>query len=297
MSILDNDERIAKQIDMDGVNDGRVELKSWVPMKILLTTVTFIAGVLIVILMWQLMAWYVNDYMKITLKFPYPAESIQWAIDCLIDGEKIYGSTLLQHIEASLRRVLIAFSLSAVTGIVLGTFLGYFSKIYSIGIVPVTVFQTIPGLAWIPIALLLFGRGDDASIFIIYAVSTMVITINVSGGIRTVPEVVTRASKMMGAGGAVMFIKILLPYSAVSIINGLRLGLGSAWRVLIAAEMLIGTGIGLGSSMETLRDDLNFVGAFGCIVVIVIIGLLIDKVLFSAIEKTVRHKLGLEEGY
>ena len=297
MSIWNNDERIAKQIDTDGVKDGRVELRSWVPMKILLTTLTFIAGVMIVLLMWQLMAWYVNDYMNIILKFPYPAESIQWAIDCLIKGEKIYGSTLLQHIKASLTRVLIAFTMAAITGIVLGTLLGYFSKIYSIGIVPVTVFQTIPGLAWVPIALLLFGLGDDASVFIIYAVSTMVITINVSGGIRTVPDVVTRASKMMGAGGAVMFIKILLPYSAISIINGLRLGLGSAWRVLIAAEMLIGTGIGLGSSMETLRDDLNFVGAFGCIVVIVIIGLLIDKVLFSAIEKTVRHKLGMEEGY
>ncbi|MBQ6547815.1 MAG: ABC transporter permease subunit, partial [Candidatus Methanomethylophilaceae archaeon] len=128
-------------------------------------------------------------------------------------------------------------------------------------------------------------------------VSTMVITINVSGGIRTVPDVVTRASKMMGANGAVMFFKILLPYSSIAIINGLRLGLGSAWRVLIAAEMLIGTGIGLGSSMEILTDDLNFVGAFGCIVVVVIIGLIIDKILFSALEKSMRHRLGMEEGY
>jgi ABC-type nitrate/sulfonate/bicarbonate transport system permease component len=125
----------------------------------------------------------------------------------------------------------------------------------------------------------------------------MVITINVSGGIRMVPEVVTRASKMMGASGIIMFFKVLLPYSSIAIINGLRLGLGSAWRVLIAAEMLIGTGIGLGSSMEILRDDLNFVGAFGCIVVIVVIGLIIDKVIFSAIEKSMRHRLGMEEGY
>ena len=294
---LTSDERIAKYIDKNGVEGETVEMDSGVPMKIALTTLTFIAGIGIVLLMWQLLAWYANDCMHILLGFPYPADSIGWAIDHLIDGEKIYGSTLLQHIKASLVRVLTAFFFAAIVGILLGTLLGYFGRIYSIGIVPVTVLQTIPGLAWVPIALLLFGLGDDASVFIIFSVSTMVITINVSGGIRMVPEVVTRASKMMGANGAIMFFKILLPYSSIAIINGLRLGLGSAWRVLIAAEMLIGTGIGLGSSMEILRDDLNFVGAFGCIVVIVIIGLIIDKVIFSAIEKSMRHRLGMEEGY
>ena len=294
---LTGDERIAKYIDKNGVEGETVEMDSGVPLKIALTTLTFIAGVGIVLLMWQLLAWYVNDCMHILLGFPYPADSIGWAIDHLIDGEKIYGSTMLQHIKASLVRVLTAFFFAAIVGILLGTLLGYFGRIYSIGIVPVTVLQTIPGLAWVPIALLLFGLGDDASVFIIFSVSTMVITINVSGGIRMVPEVVTRASKMMGASGAIMFFKILLPYSSVAIINGLRLGLGSAWRVLIAAEMLIGTGIGLGSSMEILRDDLNFVGAFGCIVVIVVIGLIIDKVIFSAIEKSMRHRLGMEEGY
>ena len=294
---LTGDERIAKYIDKNGVEGETVEMDSGVPLKIALTTLTFIAGVGIVLLMWQLLAWYANDCMHILLGFPYPADSIGWAIDHLIDGEKIYGSTLLQHIKASLVRVLTAFFFAAIVGILLGTLLGYFGRIHSIGIVPVTVLQTIPGLAWVPIALLLFGLGDDASVFIIFSVSTMVITINVSGGIRMVPEVVTRASKMMGASGAIMFFKILLPYSSIAIINGLRLGLGSAWRVLIAAEMLIGTGIGLGSSMEILSDDLNFVGAFGCIVVIVVIGLIIDKIIFSAIEKSIRHRLGMEEGY
>ena len=294
---LTGDERIAKYIDKNGVEGETVEMDSGVPMKIVLTTLTFIAGIGIVLLMWQLLAWYANDCMHILLGFPYPADSISWAIDHLIDGEKIYGSTLLEHIKASLVRVVTAFFFAAIIGILLGTLLGYFGRIYSIGIVPVTVLQTIPGLAWVPIALLLFGLGDDASVFIIFSVSTMVITINVSGGIRMVPEVVTRASKMMGASGIIMFFKVLLPYSSIAIINGLRLGLGSAWRVLIAAEMLIGTGIGLGSSMEILRDDLNFVGAFGCIVVIVVIGLIIDKVIFSAIEKSMRHRLGMEEGY
>ncbi len=299
MSILSGDERIAKQIDATGIENGHVKLRSGTPMKILMTTLTFIAGIIIVLLMWQLMGWYVNEYMDISLRFPYPAESIGWVITCIADGTKVYGATIMQHVAASLRRVIIAFFMAAVVGITLGIILGYFTKLYPIGIIPVTVFQSIPGMAWVPIALLLLCGigGDSYSLFIIFAVSVTVITINVSGGIRAMPDVITRAAGMMGASGAVMFVKILIPYASISIINGLRLGLGSAWRVLIAAEMLIGTGIGLGSSMELLRDELNFIGAFGCIVIIVIIGLIIDKVIFSAIEKAMRHRLGLEEGF
>ena len=297
MRRFDSDSRIAKQIDEGGISDGTVYMDSGVPMKITMTLLTFIAGLAIVLLIWYLMALYVNECTDIVMKFPYPAESISWAWGALTRENNLYGHTMWEHLTASLRRVLIAFLGAAAVGVTLGVLLGYFTKIYPIGIIPVTVFQTIPGLAWVPIALLLFGLGDEASIFIIFSVATMVITINVSGGIRTMPEVVTRAAGMMGADGIVMFFKILIPYSAVSIINGLRLGMGSAWRVLIAAEMLIGTGIGLGSTMETLREFPDYVGAFGCIVLIVIIGLIIDKVIFSTIEKSVRHKLGMEEGF
>ena len=299
MGRMTGEERIAKQIDAGGITDGYVRMGSGAPMKILMALLTFIAGIIIVLLIWQLMGWYVNDCMDISLRFPYPAESIQWVIDAFVTQSKIYGGTITQHLMGSLKRVGIAFFLAAIVGISIGITIGYYNRIYSVGIIPVTVFQSIPGLAWVPISLLLFGRmgGEAIAIFIIFAVSSMVIIINVSGGIRTLPEVVTRAAGMMGARGSVLFFKILIPYSAIAIINGLRLGLGSAWRVLIAAEMLLGTTIGLGASMELLRDSLDFVGAFGCIVIIVIVGLLLDKVLFSAIEKSMRHRLGMEEGY
>ncbi len=294
-----SEDRIARQIESGGVTGGYVRMGSGVPMKVLMSALTFAAGILIVLLIWQLVGWYVNEVMDVTLTFPYPADSIGWVADAFIDQTMIYGGTILQHLAGSLRRVGIAFFLAAAVGISIGIAIGYYDRIYSVAIIPVTVFQSIPGLAWVPISLLLFSSmgGEAIAIFIIFAVSTMVIIINVSGGIRTLPEVVTRAAGMMGAKGSVLFFKILVPYSSIAIINGLRLGLGSAWRVLIAAEMLLGTSIGLGASMELLRDSLDFVGAFGCIVVIVIVGLLLDKVLFSAIEKSMRHRLGMEEGF
>ena len=298
MRLFSSEERISRQIEEEGVGDGTVHMKSRAPLNIALTTMTFITGILIVLIIWTITAWYVNEYISVVMKFPYPWDSIIWVWDSFTTQKIVNGHTMMEHTLASLKRVFIAFIASAMVGVTLGVILGYFNRIYSVGIIPVTVFQTIPGLAWLPIALLLFGLGDDAAIFIIFSVSTMVITINVSGGIRTMPPVVTRAAGMMGANGIIMFFKILVPYSAVTIINGLRLGMGSAWRVLIAAEMLIATGLGLGSTMEFMRENFpDNIAAFGCIVVIVIIGLIIDKVIFSSIEKMVRHKLGMEEGF
>lgn len=196
-----------------------------------------------------------------------------------------------------MQRLLTAFSLAAAFGIALGSVIGYFTRIYAVGMVPVAVFQMIPGLAWLPIAILLFGLGDESAVFIIFAVSSMVITVDVAGGIRMVPGVLVRAAKMAGASGPVIFFKVLVPQASVSIINALRVGMSSAWRVLIAAEMVVGTGIGLGYSIELTRDLLDYVGAFACITVICLIGLAIDRLVLAPLEKGVRHRLGLEEGY
>ena len=71
--------------------------------------------------------------------------------------------------------------------------------------------------------------------------------------------------------------------------------MGSAWRVLISAEMIIGTGVGVGFVISELRGVLDYVGAFACIMIIGMIGLLIDKIVFVNIEKYVRHELNLDE--
>ena len=77
--------------------------------------------------------------------------------------------------------------------------------------------------------------------------------------------------------------------------NALRLGMSSAWRVLIAAEMIVGTGVGLGYSIQLTRDLLDYVGAFACITIICLVGLFIDHVVLAWVERTMRQRLGLEE--
>lgn len=294
----DDDARIAKHLGSRKGSDPNILLGSDRPAALARTLLTFAIGILIVLMIWQVFAWTYNDVVgRAVLRFPAPIETFAMLGEFFFEGKTLLGHTIYEHIASSLGRWLVAFALATAVGLVLGSILGHFNSLFPIGIVPVSVYQMIPGLAWLPIALLLFGLGSNAAVFIIFVVSAMVITVNVAGGIRRVPPVVVRAAKMMGADDLTLFLKVLIPYATVDIVNGLRLGMGSAWRVLIAAEMVVGTGIGLGYAITMTKDLLNYVASFACIAIICIIGLLMDKVLFAEIEKFARHRLGMEEGY
>lgn len=257
------------------------------------TALRLFAGLLLGLGIWQVMALYMNSNGS-TLGFPYPLQTFERLGEYFFTGRSLYGHSIFEHILASIRRLLIAFGLASATGIVLGSILGYFNRIYQIGMVPVAVYQMIPGLAWLPVAILLFGLGDASAMFIIFAVSSMVITIGVSSGIRMVPDVLVNAAKMSGANGFTVFTQVLVPQAAASIVNALRLGMSSAWRVLIAAEMVVGTGYGMGYSIQLSRDLMDYVGAFSCITVICLFGLLVDRVVLAGIERWMRNRLGVE---
>ena len=258
------------------------------------TVVRILLGLFIGLAIWEIMSLVMNANGS-ALGFPNPVQTFERLGQYLFAGKALAGHSIYDHIFASIRRLLVAFGLAAATGIVLGSVLGYFDRIYQIGMVPVSIYQMIPGLAWLPVAILLFGLGDWSAIFIIFAVSSMVITIGVSSGIRMVPEVLVNAAKMTGAGRLAIFAKVLVPQASASIVNALRLGMSSAWRVLIAAEMVVGTGVGVGCSIQLTRDLLDYVGSFACITIICLLGLFIDRVLLAGIERWMRSRLGIGE--
>lgn len=293
---LDASERaLAKRISDDERREGAlIDVPSSRAVSSLSLVLQVCLGVLIGLAVWEVFALALNASGS-TLGFPYPLDTFERLGEYLFAGRSLYGHSIYEHLLASIQRLIVAFALAAAVGIVLGSVLGYFGRIYHIGMVPVSIYQMIPGLAWLPVAILLFGLGDESAVFIIFAVSSMVITIGVSSGIRMVPEVLVNASKMMGAGGLSIFARVLVPQAAASIVNALRLGMSSAWRVLIAAEMVVGTGLGVGYSIELTRDLLDYVGAFACITVICLVGLFIDRVILASVERWMRHRLGVEE--
>lgn len=290
-----DDERIAKYFGNRRADDNdMIELPSGTYRGVLKGALIFLAGIAIILLIWQGFAWYYNECFDRLLKFPYPLETLQQPWEYFFEGRAMLGTTIYAQLEASLGRWITAFLLSTFLGLVTGMILGYFSKLYPILISPINIIQMIPGMAWLPVAMLMFGLGDDSAVFIIFIICYVIIAINVAGGIRRIPEVYIRTADMMGAPAVVRIFKVILPCAALDIVNGLRMGMGSAWRVLISAEMVIATGIGIGYAISALRSVLDYVGSFACIAVICVIGLLIDKLIFVNIEKYMRHKLGMD---
>lgn len=243
---------------------------------------------------WGFAAWF-NSTGSAVMSFPAPPDALGRLGGYLTGERSLYGKTIYAHIWVSVVRLFTAFGLACLVGVSLGCLIGSASRRYAIGMVPVSVFQMIPGLAWLPIAILVFGLGDEAAVFIIFAVSSMVIAAGTASAIRMVPPVLVSAAQMMGASKFRIFATVLVPQASVSIISALRVGMSSAWRVLIAAEMVVGTGIGIGYSIELTRDLLDYTGSFACIVAICLMGLAIDRLVLAPIERSVRRRLGLEE--
>lgn len=290
-----NDKVLASLLKGADLSQGKVAVPSQRWRSRLRATVYAFIGVLIVLgIWWGFAAWY-NAMGSAAMKFPTPPETFARLGEYLFGGRTLYGKSIYAHIGASLGRLFAAFGLSCLVGITLGCLIGSAARRYAIGMVPVSVFQMIPGLAWLPIAILVFGLGNEAAVFIIFAVASMVIAAGVASAIRLVPPVLVSAASMMGASPLRIFATVLVPQASVTIISSLRLGMSSAWRVLIAAEMVVGTGIGIGYSIELTRDLLDYVGSFACIAAICLMGLAIDRLVLAPLERSVRRRLGLEE--
>jgi len=270
-----------------------VPLKDDTASRITKGAIVFLLGILIIFAIWFSLAWYYNSFQKHALAFPEPLETLKLMWSYLAGGNMLRYSVYM-HMTASVERWVIGYVIAALIGIFIGMALGSSNRIYEIGMVPVNILQMIPGLAWIPVAFLLFGLGNNTAIFIIAVSAISPIAINVAAGIRRVPRVNIRAAQMVGLSKMRLFDRVLLPYAAADIVTGLRIGMANAWRMLIAAEMVVGVAMGLGYTISQSVYMLDYVTSFVCIIIICMIGLFIDKVIFARIEKYAKEKLGTE---
>ena len=234
-----------------------------------------------------LVAWFVVAELVSGLRgvdFPSPWTTGK-ALLALLVGKPLAAQSLSRHLMDSLCRWGIGFVIAAAAGLVYGLAAGCSERIGHITLPVVHMLQLIPGLAWIPVALLLFGIGAQATVFMIAATAFAPIAINVTDGVKRVDATYLRAARMLGAGGWQLVGGVLLPGALPQILCGLRVGLGSGWRVLLAAEIIVGTGTGLGYAIIQSRWTLDYPAAFACLAVICAIGLLIEHCLFARLER------------
>ena len=245
------------------------------------------------LLLWQVIATSVTHLRNVP--FPTPWQTLIRLFQ-LAAGEPLSDALLYRHIADSLQRWLIGFSLAALAGVSYGLAAGLFRRLELAFGQMVHLLQLIPGLAWIPIAILLFGVGEPATVFMIVMAAFPPIAISIASGVRHLDGTYLRAARMLGASRGALFFQILLPASLPATVSGLRLGMGNGWRVLLAAEMVVGTGTGLGYSILESRWTLDYTAAFACLVVIALFGMLVEYGLFSPLEKRTQRHFQLDRG-
>ncbi|HNU35640.1 MAG TPA: ABC transporter permease subunit, partial [Methanomassiliicoccales archaeon] len=196
---------------------------------LLSNSVNIVLGIAMVIAVW----WLVAEAMIYTrgALFPTPPETFSALWEAL-NGATLNGETIYFHTWSSLVRWGTGYAIALVIGITVGISFGTLSRLYDTGMVSVYVIQMIPGLAWVPIAMLIFGLGESATVFIILMTAMPAIIINTAGGIRQVPPVYSRVALMSGKDRLSLFTSVLIPAASLSIIDGMRIGLANGWRVL-----------------------------------------------------------------
>jgi NitT/TauT family transport system permease protein len=198
-----------------------------------------------------------------------------WQVALGID-ELVRKGLLLKYIVASLFRVTWGFALAVILGVPLGLLLGWLPPAYQALNPLIQVLRPISPIAWIPLAILWFGVSDAAPIFLIFLASVFPITVSATAAVQGLQPVYLHAARNFGLGRVQLFRRVILPAALPQILTGVRIALGVAWMVVVAAEMIaVNSGLGyliIDARNAGKRYDLVVAG----MVVIGLIGLVLD---------------------
>lgn len=197
-----------------------------------------------------------------------------------------------EAVQTSMRRLIIGYSLSLIIGVVIGMAAGANKYIDETLGSLVLGLQSLPSITWLPLAILWFGLNEKAIIFVVLMGSIFAVAISARAGVQGIPPLYRRAALTMGANRVQMVRYTLLPAMAPSMAQGLKLGWSFAWRSLMAGELLFVYG-GLGQALDLGRNLNRMSLVIAIMLVIVAIGLLMDRLLFSRIEAWVQERWGL----
>jgi nitrate/nitrite transport system permease protein len=188
------------------------------------------------------------------------------------------------NIVASLQRVAIGFGLAALVGIPLGFILGRFTLINAMLSPIISLLRPVSPLAWLPIGLLVFKAANPAAIWVIFISSIWPMIINTAVGVQRIPVDYLNVARVLNLSTWKLFTKVLFPAVLPYVLTGVRLSIGVAWLVIVAAEMLTG-GVGIGFWVWDEWNNLNVAHILIAIFVVGIVGLLIEQLLIWVAQR------------
>lgn len=206
-----------------------------------------------------------------------------------VGWEPPYAGTFCGHAFVSSLRVLGGFLTAAMCGIPLGLLSARCPSLFWLADPIVHLFRSVPGITWLPIAMVWFGIGNVTTVFLIALAGFFPIYINTLQGVRSVPEHWERAARMLGANRRQLLLKVVLPASLPSIESGLRVALGVAWAYVVLGE-LTGVNRGLGAMIMDARMMGNITAIMVGMICIAVIGRLSDLGLIFVLRHMKGHR-------
>ena len=251
-------------------------------MRRLVVATAFFAALITI---WQLM---VMSGRWSPMLLPSPLSVAEYLWGALIDG------TLVEAAAVTVRRLLVGYVIGVAIGLPLGL-LTSTSQLFedTIGSMALGL-QTLPSVCWIPLALLWFGQTESAMLFVVVMGTVWSVLIATDTGARNIPPIYARAARTMGSEGFHQWTRVILPASLPFLVSGMKQGWAFAWRSLMAAEIYVTilTGFGLGHLLHYGRELNAMDQVIGIMLVIVLVGLLADKTLFSPFERFLHRRWG-----
>ena len=215
--------------------------------------------------LWQIAFMFNNN----PLQLPSPARVFAALWNLLVSGE------ILEHASVSTGRMAIALVTAIAVAVPLGFWMGMSRKAEAYIDPLVELLRPISGIAWLPLALFIFGVGDTLPVFIMVYVAFFPILLNTIAGVRQVDQRLVSAARTMGVNRTAMLVHVLIPAALPTIMVGIRLAFAASWAAIVAAE-LIGSPSGLGFAIEWYRQLLMTSKVFAFILAIGGVGYLCD---------------------
>lgn len=221
---------------------------------------------------------------------PSPISVFEYLASNVSDG------VLPSAILVTLRRLIFGYAIGLLIGVPLGVICAR-SKIFrdSLGLLALGL-QALPSVCWVPLAILWFGQTDSAMLFVVLMGTVWSLLISTQHGVMSIPPIYIRAAKTMGSKGFHTWYNVIMPAAFPSIVGGMKQGWAFAWRSLMAAEIYVTilSGVGIGQLLHYGRENMDMSQVIGIMIVVVVIGLLADKILFSPWERMLRKRWGLD---
>ncbi|MDX1973527.1 MAG: ABC transporter substrate-binding protein [Candidatus Sumerlaeia bacterium] len=221
--------------------------------------------------------------------FPSPFQAVRSLYTLLFDGK------LVESVAQSMLRMFVGYGFSVIAGISIGALIAFSVKAkQTLGVLTMAL-QSLPSICWLPFALLWVGLNEQAIIAVIILGATFSIAVSTESAFRNVPPIYARVGKTLGAKNYLLAKDVLFFAALPELLGGLKVGWTFAWRSLMAAELIRSDIVGVGHLLEVGRQFNDVSQMLAAILIILAIGILVDRGIFSTLEHTVRRRWGLEK--